>query len=92
MKAFCEKADLVLHTLVDSAPPVDWHLFTGLTKVRQTDGILVFLKEKGFIEFSAAEISITPQGRDFITTTSFTAQRDKRPVPLFTSKLVSLPR
>ena len=90
MKAFCEKSDLVLRTL-NSATSLNWDLFTQLTKTIKTDGVLIFLKEKGFIVFTEKEIRLTAKGGEFISNTSFAEQRDLRQPGFFTSKLMRLP-
>ena len=75
MKAFCEKSDLVLRTLTTSSP-LSLEQFTEVTKVRKPDAVLVFLKEKEFIQYCDHEIRITDKGREFISNSSFVQQKD----------------
>ena len=76
MKAFSEKGDLVLLTLNISSP-LSWDKFYELTGIKSsTDAILTFLRDyKGFIEFTDKEILLTPEGKEFISNTSFVEQR-----------------
>jgi len=77
MKAFSEKADLILLTL-NILSPLSWDKFTEITKVNMGDGVLIYLKAyRDFISYNDTEISITHKGHLFISTTSFVEQRNK---------------
>ena len=75
MKAFTEKSDLILRSLISSG--LSWDEFTQVTKMRKSDGLLIFLKEKKFIDYSVSEIRLTDTGRNFISITSFEEQRSQ---------------
>lgn len=78
MKAFSEKSDRILRSLIPHFQ-LCWQKFTQKTKVEKGDVLLHFLKErKKYIDFSDEAIFLTKAGRAFIENTSFVEIRDKR--------------
>jgi hypothetical protein len=78
MKAFSEKSDFILRTLL-SKKSLDWEEFTKLTNIEKGDALLTHLKDiKNLIDYNDESVFLTQLGEAFISITSFTSQRDKQ--------------
>jgi hypothetical protein len=78
MKAFSEKSDLILRTLLIERY-INWEKFTQLTNIEKGDALLIHLKDnKKLIDYNDESIFLTQLGQAFISITSFTSQRDKQ--------------
>ncbi len=58
-------------------PHIDWETFSKDTRVKKDDAVITYLKNaKGFVKHSDKHISITTEGKSFISKTSFVEQRE----------------
>ncbi len=75
MKAFNEKCDKILVYLKDKSL-ISWDTFSNDTGMKKDDAVITYLKViKGFVKHSENHISISGEGRSFISKTSFVEQR-----------------